>query len=96
MELEQYLKYHPFLSSQFEVTACLNYLRCKRVVLNDNLKKLLFEHTAMEIHDYLRSCIDSYSLRRVYSTIKDNKSQKVEDDFDKEKGLSNKDWIRLK
>ena len=50
----------------------------------------------MEIHDYLRSCIDSYSLRRVYSTIQDNKSQKVEDDFDKEKGLSNKDWIRLK
>lgn len=96
MELQQYLKHHPTLSSQMEVTACLNYLRCKGVVLNDNLKKLLFDHTSVEMHDYLKSKIGSYYPRRVYGTSHVTNDWNEEDDFEKGKGLSEEDWRRLK
>ena len=96
MELQQYLKYHTTLSSSMEVTACLNYLRCKGVFLNNDMKKILFDHTSAEMHDYLKSCIESYRPRRVYSTSQVTNSSNVDDNLEEVKGLSKEDWKKLK
>ncbi|MCR5574038.1 MAG: hypothetical protein K6F78_04370 [Bacteroidaceae bacterium] len=100
MELRQYLKYHAPLSTQFEITACLNFMRCFNTFISADVEKTLFDKTLTELHDFLRSSIESYKVEyeirqkpKPFITLSEGISKGHS--MEKRDGLSGDDMKRL-
>lgn len=99
MKLLDYLKYHSHLSTKPEITACMNYLRCYNVCLDSAMEKCLYSSTPEELHEYLKTAIESY--QKEYLIRKKPKPSiiierpKAKNDQKEKKGLSEEDIKQL-
>lgn len=100
MELKDYLKYHPHLSTKQEIDACMYYLRCFDICLNPTMEKRLYDNTPVDLHEYLKSMIYSYKQeylerKKPKPTIILNEGRKVEKEWKEKYGLSEEDIRKL-